>query len=79
MDIHRSRVREYASTRVREYARMFVGPNIRELKFSDRLGIYEALRAKMRYRAQQEIFFTFIVIREQISIYTVRLCTFYMY
>ena len=25
---------------VREYARMFVGPNIRELKFSDRLGIY---------------------------------------
>jgi hypothetical protein len=38
VDIHRARVREYASTRVREYARMFVGPNIRELKFSDRLG-----------------------------------------
>ena len=40
---------------------------------------YEALRAKMSDRAHQEIYFTFIVIREQISIFTIELCTFYMY
>ena len=41
--------------------------------------IYEALRAKMSYRAHGEIFFTFIVIREQISIFTVELCTVFLY